>query len=222
MNPNLEYMQPFFPVMHKLQTEGITIDGIHYTVKQTVGADYVLLAEIFGHAGHSCIQGCVFCLIYKKDYGRLIESGGRLVPVHAPPRTREMMALAAHRPLTTGPGVKCPFCDQAFSNEAAVLACKPLDNHQAYQQQHAGQKYGCPPLLTFEVFHAYLCTLHTLLRLTAIVFKRTITVNLDTQEKVDALNLFIKEAHLGCKKVQLKKKDVRKTKDTEEINFIGR
>jgi hypothetical protein len=36
--------------MRKLQEEGITIDGIHYSFKQTVGADYVLLAEICGHA----------------------------------------------------------------------------------------------------------------------------------------------------------------------------
>jgi hypothetical protein len=50
----LEYMQPFFPVMRKLQAEGLTIDGIRYQFKQTVGVDYVLLAEILGHAGHSC------------------------------------------------------------------------------------------------------------------------------------------------------------------------
>jgi hypothetical protein len=36
------------------------------------------------------------------------------------------------------------------------------------------------------------------------------------------VNKFIKEAHLGCKKVKLKKKDARKTKDTEDVNFIGR
>jgi hypothetical protein len=218
----LEYLQPFFPVIRKLQAEGVTIDGIHYRFKQTIGADYVLLAEICGHAGHSCAQGCIFCLIFKKDYGRLIQHEGKLIPVKAPRRTRKMMALAAHRPLKTGPGIKCPCCPQEFPNQEAVDACKPPENPQSYQQQHAGQKYGCPPLFDFEVTMMYLCILHTLLRLTAIVFKRTITANLDTQEKVDAVNKFIKEAHLGCKKVKLKKKDARKTKDTEDVNFIGR
>jgi hypothetical protein len=108
-------MQPFFPVMRKLQEEGITI-GIHYSFKQTEGADYVLLAEICGHAGHSCTQGCVFCLIFKKDYGRLLNIGGSLQPMRAEPRTRDMAALAAHRPLKTGLDVKCPFCNEAFPN----------------------------------------------------------------------------------------------------------
>jgi hypothetical protein len=52
-----EYMQAFLPVMDKLKREGITVDGLHYTVKQLMGADYVLLAEVLGHAGHSCTQG---------------------------------------------------------------------------------------------------------------------------------------------------------------------
>jgi hypothetical protein len=106
----LELMQPFFPVVRRLQAEGLQLDGIHYRFKQRVEADYVLLAEIFGHAGHNCAQGCIFCLIFARDYGKLIEVDGKLEPVRAERRTREMMAAAAHRPLTTGPGVKCPFC----------------------------------------------------------------------------------------------------------------
>lgn len=81
---------------------------------------------------------------------------------------------------------------------------------------------AAPPLFDFDIIDFFLCIVHTLLRLCAVVFKRTITANLDTQEKCDAVNSFIKEAHLGCKKVKLKKKDARKTKDTEDINFIGR
>jgi hypothetical protein len=80
-----------------------------------------------------------------------------------------------------------------------------------------------PPIRLQDQRHSeLLCILHTLLRLVAVVFKRTITANCDTQAKVDALNTFIKEAHLGCKKMKLKEKDARKTKDTEDINFIGR
>ncbi|GAQ84437.1 hypothetical protein KFL_001890010 [Klebsormidium nitens] len=133
-----------------------------------------------------------------------------------------MAALAAHRPLTTGPDVKCNHCGEAFPDQAAVLASKAPENPQAYQQTHAGQKFGCPPLFDFQITDILLCILHTLLRLSAVVFKRTITANCDTQAKVDAINSFIKEAHLGCKKIKLKKKDARKTKDTEDINFIGR
>jgi hypothetical protein len=142
--------------------------------------------------------------------------------MRAEPRTREMAALAAHRPLKTGPDVKCLFCNEAFPNQAPVFASKAPENPQAYQQVHAGQKFGCPPLFDFETRDMLLCILHTLFRLVAVVFKRTITANCDTQTKVDAINTFIKEAHLGCKKMKLKKKDARKTKDTEDINFIGR
>jgi hypothetical protein len=83
-------------------------------------------------------------------------------------------------------------------------------------------KFGCPALFNFEVTDLYLCILHTLLRLIAVVFKRTIVVNLDTLEKVDAVNQFVKEAHLGCKKVAQRKKDGKKKKDTEDTAFTGR
>jgi hypothetical protein len=139
-----EYMQPFLPVMHQLKVEGLDIDGIHYTFKQTVGADYVLVAEIFEHAGHSCTQGCVFCLIFKKDYGRLVEVGGKLVPVHAEPKTRESCALAAHGPLRTGPDVKCPHCGEEFPTPESVSTSKPPDNPQAYQLAHADRSLAAP------------------------------------------------------------------------------
>jgi hypothetical protein len=99
---------------------------------------------------------------------------------------------------------------------------RPQKTPKAHQVLHAGQKFGCPPLFDIGLNFYYLCILHTLLRLTAVVFKRTITANLDTQEKVDAVNQFISDAHLGCKKLKLKKKDARKVKDTKDINFIGR
>lgn len=83
-------------------------------------------------------------------------------------------------------------------------------------------KFGCPPLFNFKLVFLYLCILHTLLRLVAIVFRRTVTVNLDTQAKVDAVNRFIKEVKLGCKKAKLRKKDGKKKKDSDDINFIGR
>jgi hypothetical protein len=64
-----ELMTPFLPLMKDLKESGVDIDGVHFQVKQTMGADYVLMAEVLGHGGHSCTQGCCFCKIHKKDYG---------------------------------------------------------------------------------------------------------------------------------------------------------
>jgi hypothetical protein len=41
-----ELMKPFFPVMDGLTVDGLDLNGTHYDFKQTMGADYVLLAEI--------------------------------------------------------------------------------------------------------------------------------------------------------------------------------
>jgi hypothetical protein len=126
---------------------------VHFKVKQTMGADYVLLAEVLGHAGHSCTQGCIFCKVHKKDYRTIVVNDeGRRVPVQADARTIEEMAAAAHRPSTTSPGVKCPYCEKPFPDQAAIVACigpKTGAEKTTYQLKHAGQKFGCPPLFDF-------------------------------------------------------------------------
>jgi hypothetical protein len=221
-----ELLQPFLPVMKDLRKSGADVDGVHYQIKQTMGADYVLMAEALGYGGHSCTQGCCFCKIHKKDYGTIItDASGRRLPMETEPRTLEEMAAAAYRPLTVGPDVKCPFCDEPFPNQAAVDASigpKTPAQKTDYQLKHAGQKFGCPPLFNFPLVLLYLCILHTLLRLVAVVFKRTIVANLDTELMVTAVNDFIKAAKLGRKKVKLRKKDGNKKKDSEDLNFIGR
>jgi hypothetical protein len=68
--------------MKALQTGGLTVDGVEHIVKQTMGADYVLLARIMGHARHSHTNGCCFCEIDKQNYGTIITNGeGRRVPL---------------------------------------------------------------------------------------------------------------------------------------------
>jgi hypothetical protein len=169
-----ELMAPFLPVMKDLKELGVDLGGVHFHIKQTMGADYVLLAEVLGHGGHSCTQGCCFCKIHKKNYGTIvIDESGRRVPMPTEARTLEEMAAAAHRPLTVGPDIKCPFCDEPFPDQAAVDASVgPQTNAQrtAYQLKHAGQKFGCPPLFDFALVLLYLSILHTLLRLVAVVF----------------------------------------------------
>jgi hypothetical protein len=221
-----ELMQPFFPVMDALTADGLDMDNVHYDFKQTMGANYVLLAEILGHASHSCTQGCCLCDINKKDYGTVVtNSEGRRVPLGGKARTLEEMAAAIHRPFTTEPRVKCPYCDELFPDQAAVDASKgPKTEAQrtAYQLKHAGMRFGCPSLFNFKLVFMYLCILHTLFRLVAVVFRRTIVVNLENEIKVDTLNKFVKDNKLVCKKVKLRSKDGKKKKDTEDINFIGR
>jgi hypothetical protein len=65
-----ELLAPFFAIIDALTEEGITVDGTHYRVKQTMGGDYVLLSEVMGHCGHSAEQGCCLCDAHKGDYGR--------------------------------------------------------------------------------------------------------------------------------------------------------
>jgi hypothetical protein len=141
-----ELLAPFFAIIDALTEEGITVDGTHYTVKQTMGADYVLLSEVMGHCGHSAEQGCCLCDAHKGDYGRTQGNAeGRRIPLGFTARTTEQMAAAAHRPFTTGPDVVCPYCNMQFPNQAAVDAAPvpgTKNERQAYQRQHAGMCFG--------------------------------------------------------------------------------
>lgn len=83
-------------------------------------------------------------------------------------------------------------------------------------------RFGTPPLFNFAVVALVLCIIHTLLRLVAVTFQRTILVNLDTQEKVDAVNKVIANLHLGCKKLELQKTSGERRKDTNACSFTGR
>lgn len=210
--------------MDELKEEGLNCKGTHYEV--TFGADYVLMAEAMGHSGASSTNGCCLCEQHKRLYGRVVtNSEGRRVPLKATPRTREQMAAAAHRPLTTGPDVECPYCQEKFPDQAAVDASVASANEAeraAYQLKHCGMRFGTPPLFNFPVAAIVLCILHCLLRLVAITFQRTILVNLDTQEKVDAVNEVISNLHLGCKKIELRKTSGERRADTIAIAFTGR
>lgn len=223
----LEYLAPFFPVIEKLRKEGVKVDNTHYHVKQTFGADYVLLSEIMGHSGASGLNGCCLCEQLSKDYGRVItDSNRRRVPFKAKMRTTESMAAAAHRPYTTGPDIKCPYCDEPFPDKAAVKASVPPQNEKErtrFQQTHAGMRFGTPPLFpNIAIPSLIICILHTLLRLCAITFQRTIVVNLDTEEKVLLVNEVIKQVKLGCKALDVRKHSGDQRKVTEAVSFTGR
>ncbi|GAQ93252.1 hypothetical protein KFL_013900010, partial [Klebsormidium nitens] len=221
----LEYLQPFLEPMQTMTTEGLQVENTHYTVNQTLGADYVLMSELLGHSGASSLTGCCFCEEHKDNYGKTHVVNGRRVPLTATPRTTESMAAAAHRPWTTGPGVECPYCHEQFPNQEAVDASQPPQTKgetKKFQQSHAGMRFGTPPIFRFPISAYAICILHLLLRLMAITFHQTIAVNLNTPEKTDAVNALIKALHLGCKKLEQRTASGDKKKDTTDINFIGR
>jgi hypothetical protein len=222
-----EVLAPIIPVIAKIGAEGVTVCCTHYAIKQTLGADYALLAEVMGHSGASATNGCCLCDQHKKDYGKIIiDAAGRRVPLKSTPRTVESMAAATHRPLTTGPDVQCPYCLEPFPNQAAVNASvgpATEGERDKFQLTHKGMRFGTPPLLPdFSIALPALCILHWLLRISAIVFQRTILMNLDTAEKVEQMNDLTKKLHLGCKKLVLRKTSGERKKDTESIGFTGR
>ncbi|GAQ88673.1 hypothetical protein KFL_004500130 [Klebsormidium nitens] len=221
----LEYLQPFLEQMDSLANEGLRLDETHYTVTQTLGADYVLMAELLGHSGASSLTGCCFCEKHRDNYGKLGVVNGKKVPLPAKPRTTESMAAATHRPWRTGPDVECPYCHEKFPNQAAVDASVPPTTKQEiknFQQSHAGMRFGTPPIFKFPLSAYAVCILHLLLRLMAITFQQTVAINLNTPEKTDAANALIKALHLGVKKLEQRTTSGEKKKDTQEINFIGR
>jgi hypothetical protein len=138
----LEYLGPLFPVIARLAKEGVKMDNTRYSVKQTLGADYVLMAEAMGHFGASGLHGCCFCKEHRKDWGKVVTSpDGRRVPLAANMRTTKSVAAAAHRPYTTGPEVSCPYCNEPFPYEAVVKASKAPKNEEQrkrFQQAHLG------------------------------------------------------------------------------------
>ncbi|GAQ87283.1 hypothetical protein KFL_003430020 [Klebsormidium nitens] len=221
-----EYLQPFLQHMEDLAEGGVLVENTQYEVEQTMGADYVLMCELLGHSGAGATNGCCLCEQHKDLYGKtVLNDDGRRVPVKAKARTTESMAAAAHRPWTTGPDVHCPHCDERFPDQAAVDASKPPETKteiRNFQLRHAGMRFGTPPLFKFPITAYVICILHLLLRLMAITFLRTVAVNINTVAKADAVNALIKALHLGCKKLEPRKKSGDKKKDTQNLNFIGR
>jgi hypothetical protein len=174
----------------------------------------VWLVEIHGHFGHSHTWGCIFYLTPKADYGTIVLRSGRRVALETPERTTAGMYAAAYRPLKTGSNEKCPHCSQTFPDQAFVDSLPGPQNknqHKEYETTHFGQRFGKPPILPIDLTRVFLCILHVFLRLAATTFQRTIESNLNTQEKVDVINEFIKKLTLGCKKVVLRKRDGTKT-----------
>jgi hypothetical protein len=87
---NKEYLGPCFPVMDKLAAEGAVVVGTVYDICQSLGGDYVALAECAGHCGHAHNWGCIFCEQRKELYGRIaVDETGRRVSVKAEKRTRK-------------------------------------------------------------------------------------------------------------------------------------
>jgi hypothetical protein len=195
-------------------------------VVQSVGGDNVWLAECAGTAGHSHGNGCCLCEKHQRDYGELTtDENGRRVPVRSQPRTLKRMCAGAHRPLKTGPNEFCPYCGVAFLNQETVDNLSAPENKSqelAYQTVHCGQRVAKPPLFLISLDEWYLCILHKLLRLAAITFQRTVEVNLDTKEKVSAINELLGSLKLGVKKIVIRTRTAASAKDTEPINFIGR
>jgi hypothetical protein len=219
-------LEPMFPVMDDIAENGVSVGNTKYEVKQSLGGDYVFLAEGARHSGHAHTCGCFLCNAHKNGYGKVItNASGKRVPMEFRLNTLEELAAAAHRPLSTGPDIKCHCCGIAFPDQATVDALEPPANksqESKHAATHLGMRFGTPPLFKFPLNLWYLCCLHALLWLVAITFQRTIELNLDTTEKADAINEALKALDLGCKKVGVRKKDGNKKMDTEPINFIGR
>jgi hypothetical protein len=223
-----KYLAPFPPVMAKLRSEGVTVGDTHYTVKQTMGANYALFSEYMGHFRASATKGCCLCNQDKKDYGGIVVNAtGRRVPVKSTPRTVESIAgSATHRPFKTGPDIHCPYCAEPFPNEAAVKDSEEQKieaERTKFQLTHKVMRFGTPPLFP-DISTAFLalCILYRLLRISAIVLHHTILMNLNTVEKVEAVNNLTKQLHLGCKKLVLRKTSGERKKDTKNIGFTGR
>jgi hypothetical protein len=61
-------LEPMFPVMDDIAENGVSVGNTKYEVKQSLGGDYVFLAEGAGHSGHSHTRGCFLCNAHKNDY----------------------------------------------------------------------------------------------------------------------------------------------------------
>jgi hypothetical protein len=85
---NKEYLASSISVMNQLRAEGLTVDGTHYSVVQSLGGDNVWLAECAGTAGHAHTNGCFLCEKKQKEYAELTrDETGRRVPLRTKARS---------------------------------------------------------------------------------------------------------------------------------------
>jgi hypothetical protein len=144
-------LEPMFPMMDDIAENGVTVENTKYAVKQSLGGDYVFLAEGAGHSGHSRIRGCFLCDAHKNDSGKVVtDANGKRVPMQFKLNTLKKLAAAAHKPFSTGPDIKCHCCGLAFPSQEAVDALEPPANKNQeakHAATHLGMRFGTPPPL---------------------------------------------------------------------------
>ena len=90
-------------------------------------------------------------------------------------------------------GLRCPGCSKLFCNETA-LATEILSDSAEYRRSHFGHNWHRAPVFRFiEIGAFYICTLHLLLRVVGILWKRLIGAKITTAKVANKITGFLHE-----------------------------
>ena len=136
-------------------------------------------------------------------------------------RTLSRLYMMAH---LCGPGVNfpftCPGCEVTFESQADIDAEEAPGDKAAYEVQHASSGWHRKPLLDIEPNRVILCTLHLVLSLTKLLFKKRILWMLHTNDQANRLNKLLSQLGI-CIPKQRKVGDSLSHDQTGRIRFTG-
>jgi hypothetical protein len=124
----------------------------------------------------------------------------------------------------SGPGVvfpfTCPGCKLTFNSQVELDAEEVPVDLLAYEIVHASTGWHRKPLLDIEPNRVILCTLHLVLSLTKLLFKKRILCMIHTNDQANRLNKLLSAFGI-CIPKQGKVGDSISQDQTGRIRFTG-
>ena len=176
--------------------------------------DMVFDSNILGLGGHfgRASRNCLCCEVGHDELFKKTPSQRR---------TLSRLYMMAH---LHGPGVifpfTCPGCQQTFQSQSDLDSEEAPVDLVAYEIEHASSGWHRKPLLDIEPDRVILCTLHLVLSLTKLLFKKRILWMLHTNDQADRLNKLLSQLGI-CIPKQGKVGDSLSQDQTGRIRFTG-
>ena len=179
-----------------------------------MSGDLVFNSNILGLGGHFGRRS-KNCLVCEVEHNELFKKSPSTL------RTLTRLYEMAH---LCGPGVQfpltCPGCGATFQTRAELEAEEQPGDLTAFEVMHASSGWHRKPLLDIEPSNVILCTLHLVLSLTKLLFKKRILWMIHTKDQADRLNKLLGQLGI-CIPKQGKVGDTLSQDQSGRVRFTG-
>ena len=202
-----EYAGDIPEKLRLIAEEGVTVDGVHSTVKFLGGGDSKLLCSWLGLAGGASNFGCFTCethaelwhLSFAELKEKLRGADDADNPDPIPYRDTDRQADMSHVPRAVT--FTCPCCNKDIHPNEQPTQFRDSRQRQAWQQLHLGTMHFCNPFFGWLPADRFVMDiLHLVLRVVPVLFKHTVSSQLDPEQLEDVCRMFSDRTgvHISC------------------------